>query len=57
MIFSTQVFAGTSWFNKGSELLKSFGIGSQASELTIEEIAIRQNPAKRTTELLKKSIY
>jgi hypothetical protein len=31
-------FAGNSWFDKGSDLLKSFGIGDTASELTIEEI-------------------
>ncbi|MDA3918983.1 MAG: DUF4197 domain-containing protein [Deltaproteobacteria bacterium] len=38
LIFSTQVFAGNSWFNKGSELLKSFGTNSTTGELTVEEI-------------------
>ncbi len=38
LTFSTQVFASDSWFNKGSELLKSFGIISQTSELSVEEI-------------------
>jgi len=38
LIFSTQVFAGNSWFNKGSELLKSIGTKSKIGELTVEEI-------------------
>lgn len=38
LIFATQVFAGSSWFDKGSDLLKSFGTGSKAQELTINEI-------------------
>ncbi len=38
LILSTQVFAGSSWFDKGSEFLQSFGIGSQTSQLSIEEI-------------------
>ena len=38
LIFSTQVFAGNSWLNKGSELLKSFGTKSKTDELTVEEI-------------------
>ncbi len=38
LIFSTQVFAGNSWFDKGSELLESFGTKSTTGELTVEEI-------------------
>ncbi|WP_299980496.1 DUF4197 domain-containing protein [Desulfobacula sp.] len=38
MMLSAQAFAGNSWLNKGSEILKSFGPGDKASELTIEEI-------------------
>ncbi|MCK4767324.1 MAG: DUF4197 domain-containing protein [Desulfobacula sp.] len=38
LMLSAQVFAGNSWLNKGSEILKSFGIGDKAGELTIEEI-------------------
>ena len=38
LILPVQVFAGNSWLNKGSDLLKSFGAGEKASELTIEEI-------------------
>ena len=38
LILSTQVFAGNSWFDKGSELLKSFGTKSTTGELTVEEI-------------------
>ncbi|MCD4719456.1 MAG: DUF4197 domain-containing protein [Desulfobacula sp.] len=38
LMLSAQVFAGNSWFDKGSDLLKSFGVGDKASELTIEEI-------------------
>jgi hypothetical protein len=38
LIFSTQVFAGSSWFSKGSELLKSLGSDSKAGELSVEEI-------------------
>jgi len=38
LIFSAQVFAGSSWFDKGSEILKSFGMDDKTSELSIEEI-------------------
>lgn len=38
LMLSVQVFAGNSWFDKGSEFLKSFGAGDKVSELTIEEI-------------------
>jgi len=38
LILSTQVFAGNSWFDKGSEILKSFGTKSTTGELTVEEI-------------------
>jgi len=38
LILSAQVFAEGSWFNKGSELLKSIGIGSTTDELSINEI-------------------
>jgi hypothetical protein len=38
LIFSTQVFADNSWFDKGSDLLKSFGTKSTTGELTVEEI-------------------
>ena len=38
LMLSPQVFAGNSWLNQGSKLLKSFGVGDKASELTIEEI-------------------
>ncbi len=38
LIMPTLSFAGNSWLDKGSDLLKSFGMGNKASELTIEEI-------------------
>ncbi len=38
MFICSPIFAESSWLNKGSELLKSVGIGSNASELTVEEI-------------------
>jgi len=38
MFIYSPLFAEGSWLNKGSELLKSVGIGSNASELTVEEI-------------------
>ncbi|RLC20692.1 MAG: DUF4197 domain-containing protein [Deltaproteobacteria bacterium] len=38
LIFSSQVFAGSSWFDKGSDLLKSIGGSDKTSELSIEEI-------------------
>jgi len=38
LMLSAQVFAGTSWFDKGSDLLKSFGADDKTSELSIEEI-------------------
>ncbi len=38
LILSAPVFAGNSWLNKGSDLLKSFGGGDKASALTTEEI-------------------
>lgn len=38
LMLSTQVFADNSWLNKGSEVLKSFGLDNKTSELTIEEI-------------------
>ena len=38
-IFSAEVFAGNSWLNKGSELLKSIGTDNTATkQLTVEEI-------------------
>ena len=40
-------FAGNSWLNKGSELLKSFGTDNTASELTIEEIGAGLKEALR----------
>lgn len=38
MILSLQAFAGNPWFNKGSELLKSFTDSDKAGELTLDEI-------------------
>ncbi|MBU8848931.1 MAG: DUF4197 domain-containing protein [Desulfobacterales bacterium] len=38
LMLSSQVFAGNSWLDKGSDVLKTFGFGNKASELTIEEI-------------------
>jgi hypothetical protein len=38
LMVSTPVFAGNSWLNKGSELLKSFGGGEKAAALSIDEI-------------------
>jgi len=38
LMLAAQVSAGNSWFDKGSELLKSFGTEDKVSELTIEEI-------------------
>ena len=38
LFFSAPLFAGTSWLDKGSELLKSFGTTDKAGNLTIEEI-------------------
>ena len=39
LIFSAQVFADTSWWDKGSSVVKSFGIGSAVEELSISEIS------------------
>ncbi len=38
LIVCVQSFAGNSWLDKGSELLKSFGGGDKTSALTVEEI-------------------
>ena len=38
LILAAQGFAGNSWLDKGSGLLKSFGTGDKVSGLTIEEI-------------------
>ena len=38
LIFSVQVFAGNSWLNKGSGLLKSIGGGEKIGGLSTEEI-------------------
>ncbi|MCK5162799.1 MAG: DUF4197 domain-containing protein [Desulfobacula sp.] len=38
LILAAQGFAGNSWLDKGTQLLKSFGLGTKAGELTIEEI-------------------
>lgn len=38
LLFSVQVFAGTSWLDKGSDLLKSFGKTTPTEELSLGEI-------------------
>jgi hypothetical protein len=38
LMLPVHVFAGNSWLNKGSELLKSLGTSDTASELSIEDI-------------------
>ncbi|MCP3872863.1 MAG: DUF4197 domain-containing protein [Desulfobacteraceae bacterium] len=38
LISASHTFAGNSWFDKGSDLLKSFGGSDKAKELTIDEI-------------------
>jgi len=38
LIVSTPVNAGSSWFDKGTDLLNSIGMGDKTSELSIEEI-------------------
>ncbi len=38
MLMYSSIFAESSWLNKSSELLKSVGVGSKASELTVDEI-------------------
>ncbi len=38
IVLSSIALAGNSWLDKGSDLLKSFGDGDAASQLTVEEI-------------------
>lgn len=47
LILSAQVFAGNSWLNKGSDLLKSIGGGQKAGALSIEEIGAGLKDALR----------
>ncbi len=47
LVLSNPVFSGNSWFDKGSELLKSFGGGEKAKELTVEEIGAGLKEALR----------
>jgi len=47
LILSAQVFAGNSWLNKGSDLLKSIGGGQKAGALSIEEIGAGLKEALR----------
>lgn len=54
LIFST-VEAGNNWLDKGKDLLKNYGGDSKKRGITVEEeAAIRTNPDKRTTDLLKR---
>ncbi|MBT3175637.1 MAG: DUF4197 domain-containing protein [Desulfobacula sp.] len=47
LILSGQVYAGNSWLNKGSDLLKSFGEGGKTSSLTTNEIGAGLKEALR----------
>jgi hypothetical protein len=47
LILSTQVFAGNSWLNKGSDLLKSMGGGEKTIGLSTEEIGAGLKEALR----------
>ena len=47
LILSAQVFAGNSWLNKGSDLLKSIGGGQKVGALSTEEIGAGLKEALR----------